>query len=179
MTGRPGVRAQGLESTAIVHAPRAAARLTRRRLRTIDHVGTLSMPDPSSKHLSRFSLLSGIGHAMSILLSATAMAWLARLLVVRDPVQGAWALQVMMALAAFLAGTWGAVHRYRTWTLPARNLLTLLARVRDGEEPIERLAEIDGGPRALVPPIQELLRELRGQRAALVELEMEMRQKVA
>ncbi len=122
---------------------------------------------------------NGIRKGLSILLSATALAWLGRLLVVRDPVQGAWTLQVMLAVAAFLAGCWGAADRYRTWTIPTRRLLDLLPRVHRGESPIEQLLEIDGGPRVLVPMIQEILRELRQQRTVIAELEAEMRQRVA
>jgi diguanylate cyclase (GGDEF)-like protein len=117
--------------------------------------------------------------ALSILLSATALAWLARLLVLRDPVQGAWALQVMMSVAAFMAGCWGAAHRYRTWTLPMAKLRELLPRVREGELTIDALLEVDGGPRVLIPEIQELIRELREQRSTIAELEIEMRQKIA
>jgi diguanylate cyclase (GGDEF)-like protein len=127
----------------------------------------------------RLNVLNGIRQGLSILLSITALAWLGRLLILRDPVQGAWTFQIMMAVAAFMAGFWGVVHRYRTWTLPMRALQAMLPRAHRGEIPIEQLAEIDGGPRALVPAIQELLRDLRIQRGAIAELEMEMRQKVA
>jgi diguanylate cyclase (GGDEF)-like protein len=120
-----------------------------------------------------------VAQGLSIFLSAVGFAWLIRLLVERDPVQGAWTLQVMLALAAFLSGCWGAAHRYRTWTLPMRRLQELLARTRDGEASIDALAEIDGGPRAIVPAIQELLRELRAQRSIIAELESEMRTRVA
>jgi diguanylate cyclase (GGDEF)-like protein len=123
--------------------------------------------------------LDFVRQGLSILLSATALAWLGRLLVTRDPVQGVWALQVMMSLAAFLAGCWGAVHRYRTWTLPMRKLQTLLGQASRGEISIDELSEITGGPRAIVPQIQELLRELRNQHGVLAELEIEMRQRVA
>src|SRR3712207_245827 len=73
-------------------------------------------------------VVAGAWEAAGILLSATGLAWLVRLLVLRAPVQGAWALQVLLALSAFLAGSWGAVHRYRTWTLPMRQLQLLLAK---------------------------------------------------
>jgi diguanylate cyclase (GGDEF)-like protein len=124
-------------------------------------------------------LLNGVRQVLGIFLSAIGLAWLGRLLVMRDPVQGEWALQVMLALAAFLSGCWGAAHRYRTWTLPMRRLQERLAAARENAALIDGLAEIEGGPRPIVPAIQELLRELRAQRAVIVELEGEMRARVA
>ena len=129
--------------------------------------------------LLRHPALNPVRQVFGILLSATALAWLARLLIQRDPVQGAWALQVVTALAAILAGCWGAFHRYRTWTVPMRKLQDLVGRAHAGEVPIEELADVEGGPRAIVPAIQDLLREIRSQQAMLAALEMEMRQRVA
>jgi diguanylate cyclase (GGDEF)-like protein len=60
-----------------------------------------------------------------------------------------------------------------------RRLRQLLSEHQAGDDTIERLAEIEGGPRAIVPAIQELLRELRDQRAAIAGLELEMRQRIA
>lgn len=131
------------------------------------------------RRVLRHPAANGVRRGASILLSATALAWLARLLVVRDPVYGAWTLEVMLAIAAMMAGCWGVVHRYRTWTVPMRSLQDLLAKAHAGEIPIEQLGEVEGGPRAIVPAIQELLREIRLQQAAIVSLEMEMRQRVA
>jgi diguanylate cyclase (GGDEF)-like protein len=124
-------------------------------------------------------MAGAVGQALSIFLSAVGFAWLIRLLIERDPVRGAWTLQVMLAVAALMSGCWTAAHRYRTWTLPMRRLQQLLARAREGEGSIDALAEIDGGPRAIVPAIQEMLRELRSQRGAIAELESEMRTRVA
>ena len=58
-------------------------------------------------------------------------------------------------------------------------LADLLPRVQRGEVPIEQLAEVGGGLVSLVPAVQELARELRQQRAATAELELEIRQRVA
>jgi diguanylate cyclase (GGDEF)-like protein len=126
-----------------------------------------------------FKSAGAVGQGLSIFLSAVGFAWLIRLLIERDPIQGAWTIQVMLALAALVSGCWTAAHRYRTWTLPMRRLQQVLAQAREGEVSIDALAEIDGGPRAIVPAIQEMLRDLRGQRAAIVELESEMRTRLA
>jgi diguanylate cyclase (GGDEF)-like protein len=138
-----------------------------------------ALPSSSSRENSSRKVLDGVCQAVCISLSILSMAWLVRLLVVRDPVQGAWALQVILAVAAFMAGCWGAVHRYRVWTLPMRELLELLPRAQRGEIPIEQLSDVQGGPQPLVPLLQDMLRELRAQRGAIAELEMEMRQRVA
>src|SRR5690348_15886883 len=92
----------------------------------------LISPGPTSRPASA-TLLNGVRQTLGVFLSAVGLAWLGRLLVVRDPVQGAWALQVMLSLAALLSGSWGAAHRYRTWTLPMRRLQQLLAEARDGD----------------------------------------------
>jgi diguanylate cyclase (GGDEF)-like protein len=60
-----------------------------------------------------------------------------------------------------------------------RQLQGLLSQAREGDVSIDALADIDGGPRAIVPAIQEMLRELRAQRGAIAELESEMRTRVA
>jgi diguanylate cyclase (GGDEF)-like protein len=116
---------------------------------------------------------------LSILLSLTALAWLTRMLLRPEPLHHAWAIQAMIAVLAMLAGCWGIIHCYRVWMTPARELQLLLPRVHRGEAPIEQLNEIEGGPRILVPAIQELLRELSSQRAVIAELEIEMRRRAA
>jgi diguanylate cyclase (GGDEF)-like protein len=63
--------------------------------------------------------------------------------------------------------------------VPLRELAELLPVVQRGEAPIEQLQQIEGGPRVLVPIIQNLLHELRSQQTAIAQLEAEMRQRVA
>ena len=125
------------------------------------------------------SLINSSRQFVSILLSVTALAWLTRLLVQREPLDNPWAMQVMLAVGAVLAGCWGIIYCHRVWISPARELQAMLPRVHRGETPFERLNDIEGGPRLLVPAIQELLSELRSQRAAIAEMEIEMRQRVA
>ena len=116
---------------------------------------------------------------VNALLSITALVWLSRLLVMREPVQEGWALQSMLAVAALLAGCWGAVHQYRHWAMPIRRLHELLPQIHRGEISIDRLSEIENGPRTIVPHIQELLRELSSQRSCIAELEIELRHRAA
>jgi diguanylate cyclase (GGDEF)-like protein len=65
------------------------------------------------------------------------------------------------------------------WARPTRHLGRLLGEIRDGDAPIEELGEIRGGVKALVPIIQQMLRDLKQQRAVVAQLNHEMRQKVA
>jgi diguanylate cyclase (GGDEF)-like protein len=60
-----------------------------------------------------------------------------------------------------------------------REMNDLVARIRAGDAPIEELSTVRGGPRVIVPVVQELLRELRQQRCELATLNDEMRQRVA
>ena len=117
--------------------------------------------------------------AASILLSATAIMCLVRLLFVRDAVRPDWMLQILLVLGALLATCWGALQRQKLWTGPLQKLATTLPDVRQGKVPIEQLGTIDGGVSPLVPLIQELLRDLRRQKAVVAELEAEISQRVA
>jgi diguanylate cyclase (GGDEF)-like protein len=65
------------------------------------------------------------------------------------------------------------------WGRPTRELRNLIERIRAGDAPIEELAAIRHGPRAIVPVIQSLLRDLREQRRELATLNEEIRQRVA
>jgi diguanylate cyclase (GGDEF)-like protein len=113
------------------------------------------------------------------LLAAAALVWLGRLLGEEEPWGGAWAVQALLTVAAVLAGVVLAVQHHRRWGRPTHALVDLLPRVRRGESPIEQLEDVGGGLKPLVPAVQDLLRELRQQRAATAELEQEIRQRVA
>ena len=125
------------------------------------------------------SLWSSTRKFASVFLSLTALAWLIRMLAWGEPLHPGWAIQIMIAVLAMLAGCWGIIHCQRVWMSPAEQLQKLLPLVHRGEVPMEQLDEIEGGPRILIPAIQELLRDLRSQRAAIAEMEIEMRQRAA
>ncbi len=119
------------------------------------------------------------GQALTILLTATAFAWMLRLLIARDPIRGAWTLQVMLAVGALLASCWGTVDRRRFWFSPIKQLKALVPQARRGQIPIDELSQVSGGIAPLIPMIQGLLRDLRQQKAAIAKLEAEIRQRVA
>ena len=124
-------------------------------------------------------LLSAMRQAVTVLLGATAVTWLLRLLIDRDPVQGAWAGQVMLALATLMGALWDVNHRRRHWQRPMAQLIDLLPQVRKGEAAVESLSGLPGGLAPLVPAIQDVLRDLREQKAKVAQLEAEMRERVA
>lgn len=72
----------------------------------------------------------------------------------------------------------GLRHEHH-WAGPMRRFHDLLPRIRNGEAAIEELASVKGGLLSVVPEVQELLRELRQQQAAVAELNDEIRQRVA
>lgn len=117
--------------------------------------------------------------AFSVIVPAAAFAWLLRLLLTRSPIRGAWTIQVMIALATLLASCWGAIQRRRLWEEPTRKLIRLIGQAHRGEAPIEELNKISGGIAPVVPLIQGLLHDLKQQRAEILKLNEEMRQRVA
>ncbi len=71
------------------------------------------------------------------------------------------------------------VHHYEKWRHPVRQLIEKIQLVRDGRMPIEELSRVEGALAPLSPVLQDILRELRRQRAHFDELEGEMSQRVA
>src|SRR4051812_28247093 len=92
--------------------------------------GELTPAEPPSP--TRKPVAGLLRRVLFILLAGMGLAWIGWLLVEREAVQGAWTIQVVLALMTFVAGLWGEVHRYRTWTVPARQLGELLLQVRGG-----------------------------------------------
>jgi diguanylate cyclase (GGDEF)-like protein len=86
---------------------------------------------------------------------------------------------LILALSGMLCGIWTARRYRRRWSQPMRDLQATLARIRAGESSIEDLDAIRGGPRPLVDDVRDLLRELRCQRAQVVQLEQEMSHRIA
>jgi diguanylate cyclase (GGDEF)-like protein len=70
-------------------------------------------------------------------------------------------------------------RRLRRWQTSLGKLEQTLGDVQAGEAPIEELSEVQGPLLPLVESIQEILRELRRQKAELAAVELEIRQRVA
>src|SRR2546428_14191161 len=85
----------------------------------------------------------------------------------------------MLCAVALLAAAWGAVHRNHYGTVPLRHLRERVRRAHRGEAAIESLSDVRGGPAELVPLFQDLLRDVRVQKAEVAALEAEMRRRLA
>ncbi|HEX2970985.1 MAG TPA: GGDEF domain-containing protein [Tepidisphaeraceae bacterium] len=85
-----------------------------------------------------------------------------------------WTLMGLSALVGL--GVW---RRLRTWRRSLGKLDQVLVDVRAGEAPIDELAGVRGPLSPLAESIQEILRELRQQKAELAAVEQEIRQRIA
>jgi diguanylate cyclase (GGDEF)-like protein len=90
-----------------------------------------------------------------------------------------WSLEILIFAGVAFAAWWGTIRRRQHWSKPTQNLVALLSEVRRNEAAIDELSTIDGGVAPLVPLIQDLLRDLKQQKAGLAEVEHEMRQRLA
>ena len=93
---------------------------------------------------------------------------------------GAWGVTITVILAGLSCAVVARRRHRRRWAGPARVLAELLPRVQRGEAPIDELEDLDArGLGPLVGAVRDVVRELRQQRAAVAELELEVRQRVA
>jgi len=123
--------------------------------------------------------LTLVRQALTVLIVIIAIAWLLYLLSTHNALGDAWTTQVMLCAVALLAAAWGAVHRRHYWTVPLRQLREHVWRVYRGEATIESLSGVRGGAAGLVPLFQDLLRDVRVQKAEVAALEAEMRRRMA
>jgi diguanylate cyclase (GGDEF)-like protein len=83
---------------------------------------------------------------------------------------------IIVAMTTLPIAWWGGVARRRHWSGPTRRLADLVQQARNGDATIEQLETVRGGIAPLVPIVQQLLRDLKQQRA---ETAAEIRQRVA
>jgi diguanylate cyclase (GGDEF)-like protein len=112
-------------------------------------------------------------------LPAAGAAWLVRAGLDRAEHSSICSFAIFIAAAAAFIGIWSIFHIRRTWVRPTRQLLDAIEHARHKETPIDALSCITGGIEPLVPIVQELLGELKHNRAELARLEHEMRQRLA
>jgi diguanylate cyclase (GGDEF)-like protein len=84
---------------------------------------------------------------------------------------------VLLTAGLLVAGA--VLHFVSHWRRQVIRLRRALEEALNGELPIEALDQPFGGLSALTPAMQDLLRDLRRQRAEMAQLNLEMRQKVA
>jgi diguanylate cyclase (GGDEF)-like protein len=93
--------------------------------------------------------------------------------------RAALALAGLLVLGALAVASWRALRCERAAGSDLRRLLEMLPLARAGEIPIDELKSIGGALAPLSNQFQEMLHELRQQRAALAALEAELPQRVA
>jgi diguanylate cyclase (GGDEF)-like protein len=90
-----------------------------------------------------------------------------------------WICLAITGAAALLATCLGTLTRNRSWSQPARALLSLVQGAGQGEVPIEEFSQIGGRMIPLALAIQEILRVQKLQKAELNEMEREVRGRIA
>lgn len=90
-----------------------------------------------------------------------------------------WAMSALLFAATILLAMGNLIHLVAHWNRPMTHLRRELEQIRAGGQSIESLSHIRGGLQPLVGDIQELLRDLRRQRADQLVLESEARLRVA
>jgi diguanylate cyclase (GGDEF)-like protein len=113
-----------------------------------------------------------------ILLGAAGFGWLLLSLMPRYQITSV-GLMILLGSVSLASGCWGAIRRWRDYTIPISRLIHLLPQARVNEVPIEELSTIKGGLSPVVPLIQDLLRDLRRERVQNAILQEEIRQRIA
>lgn len=110
-----------------------------------------------------------------------AALWLSLLLLRHLPteIMVPWAVVTLLGCAGGLILLGGLWHLTFRWWRPLYQLSHTLELIQKGQAPIEELSHVKGALNLLAPPIQQILRDGRSQRAQIVALEEEMRQRIA
>ena len=88
-------------------------------------------------------------------------------------------MQFAMAAAILFVSVLMCAHLYLNWIKPHARAEALLRQVRLGEATIEQLGAIHGGIKPLLAEVQEVLRDLRRQKAEIARIELETHQRIA
>jgi diguanylate cyclase (GGDEF)-like protein len=120
-----------------------------------------------------------VGGSLYALCVGLGLCWLLHLLITRQSVALQWTFQVALAAAIVCLSVAALVGRREHWYRPMSRLCDLLPRIRSGKAPIDELDCVGGGLTPLVPLLQDLLRDLRQQRANVARMQAEMQQRVA
>jgi diguanylate cyclase (GGDEF)-like protein len=116
---------------------------------------------------------------MLLLMQAAMLTWMVDCLASRDLERAAWLGQLLLSLGAALAAVGFAARRKRRLYGPLTRIETLIPEIRAGRAAIEELSSIEGRLAPLAAQIQELLHELRSQKAANAGTDLELRQRIA
>ncbi|HVT89729.1 MAG TPA: GGDEF domain-containing protein [Tepidisphaeraceae bacterium] len=108
--------------------------------------------------------------------AGTAMWWLV-MAAIRSPLRWFPAFFVASGILSIIGLL--VLRNQKKWVDPVRQLGKIVGEVRLGAVPIEEISKVQGGPAILVPALMDLLRELREYKNKVIELEAEMRERVA
>lgn len=138
-------------------------------------------PQSSQPAPPRHERLDFVLKLLMAVIGAAAVVWfftdlLNHPLHLRSAVQRSSALQAAMILIVACIMVFRFQHR---WRRPMNQLRGLIEEARSGQAPIEELSKVGGEIAPLVPLIQDLLRDVRGERRINAELQDEIRQRVA
>src|SRR5271170_750873 len=103
-------------------------------------------------------------YGVTLLVPALALGWLLWERIGSNP-GGSGIIQIVVAMATLPIAWWGGVARWRHWSGPTGQLANLIEQARNGDATIDQLGSVRGGIAPLVPIVQQLLRELKQQRA--------------
>ncbi len=138
-------------------------------------------PEISQDFVDRypFFLRPAVRRVVAIGFALGCIAWLLRLVIYPGADPLAWTTQIVIAMASLLIWWWGVIVRRRHWSVPTRRLCQFIQEARNGQISIEHLGALQGGIQPLIPSIQQLLRDLKQQRADMAALNDEIRLRVA
>lgn len=108
-----------------------------------------------------------------------ALTWIIYLLVADEALNIHWSMQLGLAVATFLVSAVVLLQQYFHWQRPTIRLERTIDAILAGQEPIEALSKIGGGPRRMVPTIARALRQLKIQKSQINSAHNEMQQRVA
>lgn len=134
--------------------------------------------DNTPRPVRGFFSCTVLSSAFCILIANFAIVLLIRLLMLPIAIRFKWWMQLVMAIGMLFISVFMCVHVYLHWFKPNARALALLKQVRNGEAAIELLGTIQGGITPLMTEVQEVLRDLRRQKAEIARIEMETQQRV-
>lgn len=136
-------------------------------------------PGISPQRVSRWIVRPAFVLGVSGLLAASAIAWLLWLAFRNEPVRAPWMFQVLIALICLGTTVGSILQHHLYWAYPRDQLRNLLKDIHQRTRPIEELSRTSHGMRPLISVLDEILRDLRGQRADVARLEQEMRHRLS
>jgi diguanylate cyclase (GGDEF)-like protein len=149
---------------------------------TTENIGTdedLALKPGPDKMVAPRPKLGILLLAMCALVTALAVCWVGRLLIVGKSTDLSWTMQYLLASATLCIVVFIALAQIWFWRRPMVRLIDMLPQLRSGEAPISDLSKIHGGLEPLIPHIENLLCDIKRNRANVATLNEEMKQKIA